>query len=56
MAEITAGVSWIAVIVGAVVSFALGALWFSPKMFGICQGIFSSQRSTGLMGPRYAGV
>ena len=34
MAEITAGVSWIAVIVGAVVSFGLGALWYSPKMFG----------------------
>ena len=34
MSEITAGVNWIAVIVGALVSFGLGALWYSPKMFG----------------------
>lgn len=34
MAEITAGVSWIAVVVGTAVAFALGSLWFSSKMFG----------------------
>lgn len=34
MGEITANVSWIAVIVGAVVSFLAGWLWYSPKMFG----------------------
>ncbi len=27
-------VSWLAVIVGAVISFAVGALWYSPKWFG----------------------
>jgi len=34
MQEITANVSWLAVIVGAVVAFVVGALWYSPKMFG----------------------
>ncbi len=34
MAEITNGVSWLAVIAGAVVSFLLGWLWYSPKLFG----------------------
>ena len=27
-------INWLAVIVGAVAAFALGALWYSPKMFG----------------------
>ena len=34
MAELTTGVSWLAVIVGAVVSFLAGWLWYSPKLFG----------------------
>ena len=34
MAEITNGVSWLAVIIGAVVSFIVGWLWYSPKLFG----------------------
>jgi hypothetical protein len=34
MAEITDNVNWIAVIVGAVVAFLLGWLWYSPKLFG----------------------
>jgi hypothetical protein len=34
MGEITAGVKWIAVIVGTVLSFLLGWLWYSPKLFG----------------------
>ena len=34
MTEITANVNWLAVIVGAVVAFLLGWLWFSPKLFG----------------------
>ena len=34
MQELTANVSWIAVIVGAVVSFIIGGLWYSPKVFG----------------------
>ena len=34
MGELTIGVSWLAVIVGAVVSFLLGWLWYSPKLFG----------------------
>lgn len=34
MEELTVGVSWTAVIVGAVVAFVLGWLWYSPKLFG----------------------
>ncbi len=34
MGEITNGVSWLAVIAGAVVSFMLGYFWYSPKLFG----------------------
>ena len=34
MAEITANVNWLAVIVGAVVAYLLGMLWYSPKLFG----------------------
>ncbi|MGR3290044.1 MAG: DUF1761 family protein, partial [Paracoccaceae bacterium] len=34
MQELTANVSWMAVIVGAVVAFVVGALWYSPKLFG----------------------
>ena len=34
MAELTTGVSWLGVIVGAVVSFLAGWLWYSPKLFG----------------------
>lgn len=34
MSELTTNVSWIAVIVGAVVSFLAGWLWYSPKLFG----------------------
>ena len=33
MAEITANVSWLAVIVGAIAAFIVGWLWYSPKMF-----------------------
>lgn len=35
MSEITAGVSWPAVLAGAIVSFLLGWLWYSPKLFGV---------------------
>lgn len=34
MEELITGVNWIAVIVGFVVSFLVGWLWFSPKLFG----------------------
>lgn len=34
MEELTTNVNWIAVIVGAVVAFILGWLWYSPKLFG----------------------
>ncbi len=34
MGEITANVNWLAVIIGAVLSFALGWLWYSPMAFG----------------------
>jgi Protein of unknown function (DUF1761) len=34
MNEITTNVSWLAVIVGAVLSFLLGYFWYSPMLFG----------------------
>ncbi|HEY8594417.1 MAG TPA: DUF1761 domain-containing protein [Devosiaceae bacterium] len=34
MGEITANVNWLAVIVGAVLAFVLGAVWYSPMLFG----------------------
>lgn len=34
MSELTSNVNWLAVIVGFVLSFALGWLWYSPKLFG----------------------
>ena len=34
MDELTNDVSWLAVAVGAVVSFLVGWLWYSPKLFG----------------------
>ncbi len=34
MEELTANVSWLAIIVGAVVAFLVGWLWYSPKLFG----------------------
>jgi hypothetical protein len=35
MAELTANVNWIAVIAGTILSFLLGWLWYSPKLFGV---------------------
>ncbi len=35
MTELTANVNWLAVIIGFVLSFALGWLWYSPKLFGV---------------------
>jgi hypothetical protein len=34
MSEIVSNVNWIAVIAGTVLSFLLGWLWYSPKLFG----------------------
>ncbi|MEM7463145.1 MAG: DUF1761 domain-containing protein [Pseudomonadota bacterium] len=34
MAELMNGVNWIAVVVGAVVAFLAGWLWYSPTLFG----------------------
>ena len=34
MEELFANINWIAVIVGAIVAYALGALWYSPVLFG----------------------
>lgn len=34
MGELTANVNWLAVIVGTALSFLLGWLWYSPKLFG----------------------
>ena len=35
MQELTAGVSWLGVIAGAVLSFLVGWLWYSPMLFGV---------------------
>jgi hypothetical protein len=34
MEEVGANVNWLAVVVGAVLSFLLGWLWYSPMLFG----------------------
>lgn len=34
MGELTMGVSWLGVIVGTVVAFLVGWLWYSPVLFG----------------------
>jgi hypothetical protein len=34
MQELTTGVSWSGVIVGAIAAFIIGWLWYSPKLFG----------------------
>lgn len=34
MSEITYNVNWLAVVIGFGLSFALGWLWYSPKLFG----------------------
>ncbi|MEW7009235.1 DUF1761 domain-containing protein [Lentilitoribacter sp. EG35] len=34
MSELTTDVSWTAVVVGAIASFLLGWLWYSPLLFG----------------------
>ena len=34
MQEITANVSWTAVIAGALAAFVVGWLWYSPRLFG----------------------
>lgn len=34
MEDLTNGVSWPGVVVGTIVSFLLGWLWYSPKLFG----------------------
>jgi hypothetical protein len=35
MGEITNGVSWLAVLAGAILSFVLGYFWYSPTLFGV---------------------
>ncbi|WP_210545249.1 DUF1761 domain-containing protein [Rhodoferax sp. PAMC 29310] len=35
MNELTQGVSWVGVIAGFVLSFLMGWLWYSPKLFGV---------------------
>ena len=34
MSELTVNVNWLAVGIGTVLSFVLGWLWYSPKLFG----------------------
>lgn len=51
MSEITANVNWLAVIVGAVLAYALGWLWYSPKLFGAkwAEGVGAKTDGTGAM-------
>ena len=35
MGELTNNVNWLAVIIGFVLAFGLGWLWYSPKLFGV---------------------
>ncbi len=35
MGEIINGVSWLAVLAGAILSFMLGYFWYSPTLFGV---------------------
>lgn len=35
MGEIINGVSWLAVLAGAILSFILGYFWYSPTLFGV---------------------
>jgi hypothetical protein len=35
MSELTTNVNWLAVIIGFALAFALGWLWYSPKLFGV---------------------
>ena len=34
METLLTNVNWIAIVVGAIAAYALGAFWFSPKLFG----------------------
>ena len=34
MNELTDNVNWLAVMAGTIISFLLGWLWYSPKLFG----------------------
>jgi Protein of unknown function (DUF1761) len=34
MQEITANVSWLAVVTGAIAAFVVGWIWYSPRLFG----------------------
>jgi Protein of unknown function (DUF1761) len=34
MSELTTNVNWLAVLIGTVLGFLLGWLWYSPKLFG----------------------
>jgi len=34
MGELVSGVNWIAVVAGFILSFMLGWLWYSPRLFG----------------------
>jgi Protein of unknown function (DUF1761) len=51
MGELTNGVSWPGVIVGAVASFVVGWLWYSGKLFGVkwAQGVGVEPGSAGSM-------
>jgi hypothetical protein len=51
MNELTEGVSWIGVAVSFVLSFMLGWLWYSPKLFGKkwAEGVGVSLKDCGAM-------
>ncbi|GLQ16062.1 DUF1761 family protein [Maritalea porphyrae] len=63
MEEITANVSWLAIIVGTVLAFILGWLWYSERMFGVkwAQGIgaelgSASSMPMGAMATQFLGL
>ena len=56
MTELTANVNWLAVIIGAVVAFVLGMLWFSAKMFGVKWALGSGLDPKGPAKPPVAAI
>ena len=51
MSELTSNVNWLAVVAGFVLSFALGWLWYSPKLFGAkwAEGVGARMGDAGAM-------
>ena len=56
MTELIVNVNWLAVIIGAVVAYALGMLWFSPKLFGLKWALGAGLDPKGPAKPPVAGI